>query len=119
MGRTPTIYNTVHPVWKECFFELPVETLTPEAAAAAPATDEGCRGSVDRRGIGFVGGDGSGAGGNEEKEEGGDKLLLTVQVWDADDGAAADFLGEREFDAQALLEMARGRLKLVRCHSWM
>lgn len=24
LGRTPTVYNTVHPVWKNCGFELPL-----------------------------------------------------------------------------------------------
>lgn len=107
LGRTPTVYNTIHPVWKECFFEIPVPAPTP----TAPAIDEGTGDSIDDSGVGDVmGGDGDG---NKDEHEEKDRLLLTLQVWDEDEGAAADFLGEREFDAQALLEMARARLKLV------
>lgn len=97
-------------MWKECYFELPVEAPTP----TAPASDEGSGDSVDGSGIGDVVGIGGGGDGNDDEDEEDDGLLLTVQVWDEDEGAAADFLGEREFDAQELLEMARGRLKLVR-----
>ncbi|CAM9193761.1 unnamed protein product [Scytosiphon promiscuus] len=38
---------------------------------------------------------------------------VRIVVWDEDEGAGAEFLGELKFDAQALLEMAQGRLKQV------
>ena len=109
LGKTPTVYNTVHPVWKACFFELPLEAPTP-AAPAASAAGEGSRELACRE----TGGRGSGDAGEEERQPEDETLELTVQVWDEDDGAAADFLGELQFDAQALLDIARGRRELVR-----
>lgn len=50
----------------------------------------------------------------DEQEQEEKALELTLQVWDEDEGEAADFLGELKFDAQALLDMARERLNLVR-----
>ena len=109
LGRTPTIYNTVHPVWKACFFELPLSAPT-AAAGAASSTGEGSPQTAVRRRTGR----GSGSAGGEEGEPEDETLELTVQVWDEDDGDAAEFLGELQFDAQALLNMARGRRHLVR-----
>lgn len=57
---------------------------------------------------------GSSGAGREKQESEHDALELTVQVWDEDEGAAADFLGELQFNAQALLDMGRDRLDLVR-----
>lgn len=102
-GRTPTIYNTVHPVWKACTFELPLEA--PKRANKLEAQGE------EFSSRGGVGGDGGFAGGEEEIEA--PNIELTVQVWDEDDGKAVDFLGELKFGAAALLEMAREGKKLV------
>lgn len=160
LGKTPTVYNTVHPMWQGCFFELPLETPTP-AAPASSAVDE--RGDspehwVGGSGIGGGGdgggggagnirggdGDGGGSGGRDDagrsgrssfrknvgaaRGTGGGKdtetqddgtIELMVQVWDEDEGVATDFLGELKFDAQALLEMARGQLELVNSSTCM
>lgn len=109
LGRTPTVYNTVHPVWKACFFELPLHAPTPAAPAASAVGEDSrhlaCRSSC--------GGGSSGAGGEQEEPED-ETLQLTIQVWDEDEGTAADFLGELQFNAQGLLDMARDRLDLVR-----
>eukprot|EP00752_Nemacystus_decipiens_P007665 g6853.t1 len=107
-GRTPTIYNTVHPVWKASYFELPL--AAPAAGATvASATGAGSGHLACRR----RGGKESGGAGGEEGEMEDETLELTVQVWDEDDGVPADFLGELQFDAQALLDMARDRRDLV------
>lgn len=90
-------------MWKACFFELPLEAPT-LAAPAASATGECSRQIASRK---------SGGGWGEEQSED-ETLELTVQVWDEDDGAVGDFLGELQFDAQALLDMARDRRDLVR-----
>lgn len=58
-----------------------------------------------------VNGRAEGNGGQEPDDE---TIEMTIQVWDEDEGVGAEFLGEVNFDAQALLDMARGRLKQVR-----
>lgn len=115
----------MHPVWKACFFELPLETAAPATPVAVAVGGGGGGGgsgkhsgdssfgksdSVEEgnRASGWTGG-----GGSLERQEK-ETMELTVQVWDEDGGVAADFLGEVKLDAQALLEMTRGRLKLVR-----
>lgn len=124
LGRTPTVYNTVHPVWKACFFELPLETAAPAtpvsvAVGGGSGKHSGCSsfGKSDSVGEGNRASRWTGGGGNVERQEN-ETMELTVQVWDEDGGVAADFLGEVKLDAQALLEMARGRLKLVRTHGY-
>lgn len=95
-------------MWKECLFELPLEAPTPAPAASAIGEDSRqlvCRSS---------GGRGSGGAGGEQEGPEHATVELTVQVWDEDEGAAGDFLGELQFGAQALLDMARDQLNLVR-----
>lgn len=114
LGRTPTVYSTVHPVWKKCSFELPLDAPETESnlhTRAARDTGSGDSGEI-------IHGDGGGdiepddrVHGNESGEK--DVIELTVEVWDEDDGVAGDFLGELNFGADALLEMAKGRQMLV------
>ena len=114
-GRTPTIYNTVRPVWKACSFELPL--LTPEQAEKLHKG--GCRWSgggegdnCDCRGNPATRNRKSKRAGSDPREQGAD-IELKVQVFDEDEGGAACFLGELNFGADALLELARARQNLV------
>ena len=110
IGRTPTIYNTVRPVWKACSFELPL--LTPEQADKLHK-EGGCRPYENREGKNHDHRGTKGTGNGKKACEQGADIELTVQVWDEDEGNEACFLGELNFGADALLELARGRRNLV------
>ncbi|CAM9127974.1 unnamed protein product, partial [Hapterophycus canaliculatus] len=109
LGRTPTIYNTVHPVWKACFFEVPLGTPTPAGVGADVYSCESVKKSEGESGGGD---DGEDSGGDREELDH-EAIALTIQVWDEDQGVGAEFLGESKVDAQALLDMARRQLQQV------
>lgn len=110
IGRTPTIYNTVRPVWKACSFELPLlapiqaDTLHKEGGCGPYKNREGD--NYNHRGTTAT------ANAKNPREQVAD-IELTVQVWDEDEGKEACFLGELNFGAEALLELARGQQNLV------
>ena len=123
--RTPTIYNTLHPVWKACYFELPLRTPEQDGkvheGGSRPSDSESdtfdTLGNVNNRGTVTKGKSRKNGRVKREAREQGADIELTVQVWDEKEGADACFLGGLTFGAEALLEMGRGRQNLVSLHS--
>lgn len=117
LGRTPTVYNTVHPVWKACSFELPLGALKPDSEPNTCGANNGdrsndvgrCTDVHSNRKEGKSASELAGECGGKQEAE----IELNVQVWDEDDGVGGDFLGEVTFGAEELLEIARGGQTLV------
>lgn len=111
LGRTPTIHNTIRPVWKSCSFELPLEVPTELSNSEGDGIGGKMATPIDNKGRSRT----PLTGGQLRDREMRSSFDLVLQVWDEDDGEASDFLGELRFEGDALLEMAKNHQKMVRC----
>ena len=105
--RTPTIYNTVHPVWNACYFEMSLgsleEAVDGTGCYSRHRSESG--GTNDRFRWRFTKGD---IGRGQDSA-----LTLLIEVCDEVEGAGTGFLGQLEIGAEGLLKMAKGRQTLV------
>lgn len=109
----PTVHSTIHPVWRGCYFELPlgspVEPCREHSSGVAGGSD--CYGRCDSETGGSTEGLGCRPADGKQRQKHG--ITLTVEIRDQHAGVTGDFLGQVEIGAEDLLEIASGGQNMV------
>lgn len=111
--RTPTVHSTIHPIWRGCYFELPLGSPVEPCREHFSGVEDGsdcyaqCNSETgdSTEGLGCRPADGK-----QRRKKG---IELTVEIWDEHAGVTGGFLGQVKIGDEDLLEIASGGQNMV------